>query len=1162
MTHAESCPVDQPPASKATNEPPCKKRRRWLRVLTVVLVLLAILVVASPYLLSTGPGTRLVVAIANRQLRGRIEMDDLSLGWGSSTQISGLRLYDRRGRLVVDTSEVTAQLGVWAAMTSPEAFGELAVRSANITLYETEQGGFSMANVGPAPGPAEPEEPAEPGPEPNGRIVIDNASVEIVRLDGRRLRITDINTTVDVASSQRISGQSSFRLASGGRMDIAYRLDEPGSGDVSSTVEVALATPEPVDLQPVLVFAAGRDVAGHLTLDGQVVRRGNTGQADVTLRIERLRADVKGRRVDPMDVTLTVDGRLDANGADGTVSLGTSAGKATLQLALNDLKAWQRMGGEALAAAAVDGEAISLPRALVSGHANIDLSRIARALPGLIDLAQQADLTGGQLTSEFEIVTGPATRDSKRPLTAVGELHLKNVTVRRPDPAPGESAVVRWAPTDSTFDVAIVTGEGLRVNQAELTSGFVTATAKGALNDFTAMVNVDLGAAQQLWSSVVDMGEPTLAGRVVLTAGGIARDTTRIPITVNTTVSNVRLSSADHDVTLDSAELLLPLVIRRPGETLQRVAWDGAELTVNRQATVAMSGAYNRPASTVRAAVDIDNQDVASLVALARTFGADVPGEMAGRLTLHGDCTAPTHKTGRLAAAFEMTLADLDLRQDDRRVRLASLSLQEGTVAYDYASRQSQANVGIDGRALQVVTRTGRDADASIQTLAVPSLSGSVSAGTGETTTVRHFSVDVTAGDVAINRDGRDIPFGTAEVVLDATADDASKVVRISEMRFTSPPLTVQLTGENTIADYENTRQLSLQGTFEGQWDRVMELVYAVKPSLDDEDAIVVRFTGPLAPAGSESGKGTFTATGPARQPNVRPVFRNVDASTAIGWTSGSVAGIELGQAVIRPTLEQGRLVIQAEPIPASGGTLRPGGAVDFTGEDPVYRLPGEMRLIENVTLKPEVGTQLLSRFNPVFAKLVGLEGTMSLSVRDLVLPLGEAIKTGGSGSGHLDLSMMSVKSRSGLLDALVGMWGAASGEFQKVRVEGVDFAIRDGRIHYDNVRMIFGKDVDMIFHGSVGFDDTLDLWVSVPVHAGVLEAFKVEGAVLDITRVLQRTGVRIEIPIQGTRLAPRLRLDRQRIDKLVGEALKAMAEEQARNALLDIMQQGLDGGD
>ena len=133
---------------------------------------------------------------------------------------------------------------------------------------------------------------------------------------------------------------------------------------------------------------------------------------------------------------------------------------------------------------------------------------------------------------------------------------------------------------------------------------------------------------------------------------------------------------------------------------------------------------------------------------------------------------------------------------------------------------------------------------------------------------------------------------------------------------------------------------------------------------------------------------------------------------------------------------------------------------------------------------------------------------------------------------------------------------GVSYAEKQAVRVDGVDFIIRDGRIHYDNFTMVFAGVFDLKFYGSVGFDDTLDMTVSIPVSAALLEKFGARGPVVEYARLLK--GARIAVPLVGSRQNPRLDFSKVDIGPLIKQAIEALLSEQLGNTLEKLLKSKL----
>jgi len=199
------------------------------------------------------------------------------------------------------------------------------------------------------------------------------------------------------------------------------------------------------------------------------------------------------------------------------------------------------------------------------------------------------------------------------------------------------------------------------------------------------------------------------------------------------------------------------------------------------------------------------------------------------------------------------------------------------------------------------------------------------------------------------------------------------------------------------------------------------------------------------------------------------------------------------------------------------------------------------------------VGARLLGRVNPVFAHLTSLDGRADATVDGARVPLVSPAR-GAVARGRFELGGMRVRP-SGLLGELLALGGLPLEGLQPLRVTGMDFAVRDGRIEYDGLVLTFGETFELIFRGSVGFDDTLDLAVSVPVRVALLERFGVRGPVADYARLL--SGLRVEIPLAGTRLAPRLDLGKVDLRPLIQRAVELLLIEQAARTLREVVGAG-----
>ncbi|MDY6913391.1 MAG: hypothetical protein SVT52_02895 [Planctomycetota bacterium] len=363
--------------------------------------------------------------------------------------------------------------------------------------------------------------------------------------------------------------------------------------------------------------------------------------------------------------------------------------------------------------------------------------------------------------------------------------------------------------------------------------------------------------------------------------------------------------------------------------------------------------------------------------------------------------------------------------------------------------------------------------------------------------------------------------------------------ITLRAISIASSPATLQLAG--TIRKYRTDRELKLNVDYDICWQEVMLLLHDFAP----DAAEAFSLTGRL--------QNSVEITGPAYRPRLRPVYRGVKTdSINVGWDSGLAYGLTLGQCLLMPMLQEGQVHLPAAEIPASGGKINLAGLVDLRQGDPILRIDKPLAVLDRVKITPEMGQHLLSRVNPIFADLAGIEGEVSFSLADVELPLSGRIKRSGRARGRLDLSDMKIQPR-GLLGNLLQLGGRTSSEAQTVRVRSVDFVIRDGRLSYDNFTLVFGDTFDLRFSGSVGFDDTLDLTVSVPIRLELLKVLGVRpGLLAEYARLL--ADLRVEVPILGERTRPRLSLAGVDVRKLLAGASERLLSKEARQRLGELL--------
>jgi hypothetical protein len=372
----------------------------------------------------------------------------------------------------------------------------------------------------------------------------------------------------------------------------------------------------------------------------------------------------------------------------------------------------------------------------------------------------------------------------------------------------------------------------------------------------------------------------------------------------------------------------------------------------------------------------------------------------------------------------------------------------------------------------------------------------------------------------------------------DISIHTRTKSIQISRAGLIGQLLKLNITGG--VTEYDTRVVLDLIGEYSGSWDRVMILLHQIMP--DTKEMILLG--GPFA--------GKLKLKGPVGQPpKGKPGFYAMTGDAGLGWERGEAMGLTLGEANLSPSISNATVALGNNNIPVSGGTFHVGGTVDLSQATARYRLPGDVVLMDKVQVNEKFGKVFLSRINPIFSQVASLEGTVSLKTKDLDIPFGEELQKSGSGSGHLDISNMKLKP-TGMLGLLLKFGGLTSGKDQDVKFSGVDFELKNGQITYDNFTMTFPGGFDLVFRGAVGFDDSLDLVVSIPIRTELFKKLGVAGPLQQYAQVLTGDDSRIEIPILGTRLAPKMGdID---IEPIVNKAIKALLKKQGGGLLDDLL--------
>lgn len=564
------------------------------------------------------------------------------------------------------------------------------------------------------------------------------------------------------------------------------------------------------------------------------------------------------------------------------------------------------------------------------------------------------------------------------------------------------------------------------------------------------------------------------------------------------------------------------------------------------------SGWYEVPGGLFDAKLDVQQVDPAFAGTLADAFGIPQLNRYSGNAKLQADAKRSTAE-GMITCNGTVTAREVHI--DGEEVAPGETVAQWSDLHIEPGKKDFSAKlVQLDSALVHLTAK-----DVSLKLQGEPTAIGRITCNAGLAGTLNAIGraarwekipaiagqlsfdgrCETAGGVVGVQGDGKiiDLVVGSGEQAVkekqvtfgyQANFDRPKDTLNLQQVKLASQGLSAEMSGQ--ISRLTSSRILALGGSYDASWEHVTTLLHEVVPSTVEMVALAGQKRSEFKLSGPLSGEG---------EPRRAGVSPQLTGDMGLGWASVRIAGLSLGPADLKTTLRESRIEIPQTQIAASGGSVNVGGAVDLQSQDPTLRIPGTVQLIDKVTVDPAIAQSLLARINPIFVNMTSVEGQVSVRTQDLVLPFGEAFKTSSQGRGFLDLTNLKVQP-TGLLAELLRLGGPAQpaqpgekeSDKQTIQVSGVDFEIKDGRFVYQNFTMTFPDGFDLRFYGSVGFDDTLDLVVSIPVRQELLDRLKVGG---DVGKVLGALGAaRVDIPIVGTRQKPKLDLSAIDITKLL----------------------------
>lgn len=1161
--------LSQPAQESASPKPKRRWGRRILLLMALVLLVVGGLAAAAPWLLSRPQARESILSFVNDRIDGKLNFERMSLSWFDNLEIDGLTISDADRQDVVTAKRIFLGTGLAGVARDPSRFAELRIDQPDIHVRMDENNrptivsafaGSSSTSERDGDDTHDDDDDAAQLPQIVGKIVITQGRIRVTPREGNTQTVSDIEADIDIATLDAITGTLGF-TTDGGSLTANANVDhltQDGRLNVcQASGKLRVATKGECELGPLLaILMPERAVTGRGTLTIDADFKPDASKAKIDARVWDLQVANAGDAAgESLEVKCDGDFTLTGTQLDGVVDLEGTAGEAKIRLAADTDQAMPDLSANDVLAALFGGKSIALPTFALDATSRIDMSRVDRALPGVLELQPGQTLRKGMIHIERVAVRGGESPT----MEAVARLTDASVTKA----TGGEISV---APMRVDLNAKIVRQDGINVEKLNIDAGFGSIHASGTSRDLNCSFTGDLAAAKRDLGPFVDLGSVEMSGTIDGAVAVTRTDDDHVAIesTVNAGQAQFRMDDKRFDLNRSTIAQRgqLELMDNRP----VRYRADSLRVDLDQQLVLSGSGEYGVELGEFKADLALDRGDLDFLAKRADMLGAPdlkrFRGQLSGAIQLQGDAGKNIETSGRLTAAqltadgqpvlrdkLDVNWKDVAYRDGGKslQIALASLASQEATVnisdanidltSGDSARGTIKADADLEG-VFAAVGRFGKmekppalsgqlKLDGDIK----QSASGFQFAASGGIT-----QFEVGEGDGAVRED-------RVDVLLDASIDPKQKTILLGRNRLSSGLLNAELAGR--IEQYDSDAVAELDGEYSTQWPAICKLIDELSPG-----------TGKLVSMQGTS-RSKISLKGPLNRQGDTPAYRGASGAAAVTWDSADIVGIQLSKAQIDMKIDKGELAIAPTTIGAAQGRVNLASRYDIAAS--TLRIPGRVATLDGVKFTPELSRELLSRINPVFYHVVSAEGAVNLTINDLELPLAEDSKVGGAGNGKLELKNAKIEP-GGLLGELVKLGLAVTtGEKIAVTLEGADFEVHDGRIHYQNFAMVFPYEFDLRFRGSVGFDNTLDLVVSVPVRPELLQRLGVKGPVAQYAEVL--TGSRIDIPIAGTRENPKLELSKVATDALIKEAIKRTTEKGAGEAIKGLTDGLLGGG-
>ena len=1178
-----------------------RRRGRWKRKRTLAIIfvaLVALLIVAAPSIVCQSPLAKSLFSSTLAKYGFDGSIDAIRVGWMTPLRIDGLQLKGRAAGSSASIDLVQTNLTILRLVRGPADLGEIEIRGVVVDVSVSD-GSTSVeddiASLLSGDASETTDASAEPSAPMTAKISTKNVSV----------RVTDV-----VTSAQWIADQSKADIElTSEKFDITFStvLTDPngGSGEMEGRIQYPLLADKPYQLNLVtqripLSLATlakrrlgesgasiprdiGGDTTGSVTVSGGVDNVIHVSAAPMEFRNFVASDPSLGDRVWRNGLT-AISGSVTLGGdriIGRELQLTTDFGRASFN---GSFKSDISLAGQSNPAAwleALDGAA----------GMELDVVALERAMPGLIPLRDQVEITAGSISADVTTtVEAGAVRRSY--------WNLKTQPIRAI--ASGRTIVIEPATVVASLQVA--DGQ-LSADSLRIQSVFANASADGDLSRGRIKGDVQFDRLAALIQPLVEMPELTLAGQATGEVNWAAQPNQTWRLDGKAEAQSLAVTLPGIDIRQPSMRCGIGASGQWSDQALRRLDVLDIQLsTADIEATASLVEAVENPTASTLLPLKIASRG--RLESLAAILGSWMPSSMLG--------TSGGYVVNALArvssTSGDVTLAKLQL--DKPQINYAGTWYTQPQVMVDFDGRYAWPESTLDAQKLSIVSDAlsaaiqGRmDGSGTKFDIAWRAKLERLQSAMGTSPSIANASSPLPNNGAST--DARPVAFrnsppetvsylliGDCEGRMSIAQDAASTILKIDSTmagndikiaRPTSATPTASKPGAQTATSTplwsERLVNLDTQFTYDladGQisaekiklatdwiasilagkirWDNTLGDVVLRGTTKIKMPDVATQLSSMLGMTVRLQGVHETPIDIVAKRVGDAPMSLAVDAN--VGWDSGEFAGIKFGATTIPVTMNETIVSIKPATIPVEQGRLTLAGDLVYSpGPMFITMRPGVVA--EDLNLTPELTNQWLQYVAPMVANSTRVEGTFGVELAEAKINLENTLASRVRGSLRIkNVNLDSGPIANQVIGSIRQMKQIARGlnadttAQQDLRLvtfptQSVDFDFADGVVSHQRMMMEIDR-AKILTGGQVNVDGRINLVTQVPLDPSWLGS--------DLKALAGQT---ITLPITGTLSRPTL--DAAAIRRMVTEMGTKAIQSNAENFIEKQLGRGFD---